>query len=198
QPADAWPSAAALATVASVEQRADVQAAQRRVQAAEQAAGLARAQRVRDIGLGVQVSRYPVSASNASGNGNTVSLSVTLPLFVRHAYDGEIARAEVDLGNAREALRRSLLAAQADLALARSRSQIAAARLKLAREQLAPAAEQLAAAAELAYRRGASPLLDLLDARRSLRAARIEGINAEADAAKAAAELLAAGTVWQP
>jgi cobalt-zinc-cadmium efflux system outer membrane protein len=175
-----------------IERRPDVLAARRRVAGAEQAYQLAQAQRTRDVTVGVQYDHYPTSLANSNGNGNTVSLSVSVPLFLRHGYGGEIARAEADLRAAQEVLRKVQLAADMDLARARSQWAAASARYRLAAEQLAPAAEKVAAGAELAYRRGASPILDVLDARRSLRAAHIERINAEAELAKATAELEAA------
>ena len=46
-------------------------------------------------------------------------------------------------------------------------------------------AERVAAAAELAYNKGAMGLMDLLDARRTLRQLRIEALTARADYAKA-------------
>ncbi len=174
------------------ERRSDVVAAQRRLEAAHRSRELAQALRTRDVNVGVQLDRWPVSATNTSGTGNTVSLSVSVPLFFRHTYEGEAARAEADVANALEALRRAKLAAGSDLMQARMRATVASARWRLAAQDLTPAAERVAAAAELAYRRGALSLLEVLDARRSLRAARIERINAEADAAKAAAELDAA------
>ncbi|MBC7703011.1 MAG: TolC family protein, partial [Rhodoferax sp.] len=185
-------SAAMAAESIATDRRPDVLAARPRLLAAELARDLARAQRVRDVGVGVQLDHWPVSASNASGTGNTVSVSVSLPLFVRHGLEGELARSEADVANARETLRRAQLTAQSELAQARSRWAAAAARWRLATDELAPAAERVAAGAELAYRRGATSLLDVLDARRSLRTARIERINAEADGAKAAAEMAAA------
>ena len=182
----------------STERRPDGVAAQMRLSASEKTRELARAQRVRDIGVGLQFDRWPISSSNASGTGNTVSISLTVPLFIRHGLEGEIARAEADVANAREALRRVQLVARSDLAQARSRWAATAARGRLATEELTPAAERVAAGAELAYRRGATSLLDVLDARRSLRTARIERINAEADGAKAAAEFEAASYELPP
>lgn len=197
-PVDPWAQASVLPLPSSpvaplsTDLRPDVIAAQMRLNAAERARELARAQRVRDVSVGLQLDRWPVSASNSSGTGNTVSVSLSVPLFVRHELEGEIARAEADVANAREALRRAQLAAQSDLTQARSRWATAAARRRLATDELAPAAERVAAGAELAYRRGATSLLEVLDARRSLRAAHIERINAETDGAKATAELEAA------
>lgn len=182
----------------STARRPDGVAAQMRLSAAEQTRDLVRAQRVRDVGVGLQFDRWPVSSSNASGTGNTVSISLTVPLFIRHGLEGEIARAEADVANAREALRRVQLVARSDVAQARSRWAATAARGRLAIEELTPAAERVAAGAELAYRRGATSLLDVLDARRSLRTARIERINAEADGAKAAAEFEAASFELPP
>ena len=197
-PANVLPLFSSPVEPSSADLRPDVLAAQMRLNAAEQARALAQAQRVRDVSVGLQLDRWPVSATNASGTGNTVSVSLSVPLFVRHGLEGEIARAEADVANAREALRRAQLSAQSDLAQARSRWAAAAARRRLASEELAPAAERVAAGAELAYRRGATSLLDVLDARRSLRAAHIERINAEADGAKATVELEAASFLLPP
>ena len=177
----------------AAERRADVAAALARLAAAELARDLAAAARTRDVSVGLQVDHWPTSAGNGSGTGNTVSLSLTVPLFVRHANDGELARAEADLGAARESLRRVRDAASADLAHAAAQASAAADRRQLVLAQLEPAAEKVAAGAELAYRRGASTALDVLDARRSLRAVRIERITADADLAKALADWQAAG-----
>lgn len=108
-------SAAMAAESIATDRRPDVLAARTRLLAAELARDLARAQRVRDVGVGVQLDHWPVSASNASGTGNTVSLSVSVPLFVRHGLEGELARSEADVANARETLRRAQLTAQSEL-----------------------------------------------------------------------------------
>lgn len=175
-------------------QRADVAAAQARVAAAELARDLAAANRSRDVSVGLQLDRWPTSPGNSSGTGNTVSVTLSVPLFVRHAYEGESARAEADLLVAREALRRTQAAAAADMARSLALARAALDRRRLVQEQLVPAAEQVAAGAELAYRRGASSALELLDARRSLRAVHIERFTADAELAKALADWQAAAT----
>jgi cobalt-zinc-cadmium efflux system outer membrane protein len=182
--------------VNATEQRADVAAAQARVSAAEQARDLAAASRTRDVTVGLQVDRWPTSATNGSGTGNTVSLSASVPLFIRHNSEGELARAEADLAAAQEALHRTRAAAQAELASAQAQARAAQDRRRLVAAELEPAAEQVAAGAELAYRRGASSALELLDARRSLRAVRIERLNADAALAKALADHQAAAGLW--
>jgi cobalt-zinc-cadmium efflux system outer membrane protein len=181
---------------AAPEQIPGVVAAQARLQAAERARELARAQTTRDVSVGVQLDRYPVTPNNSSGTGNTVSLFVSVPLLVNHAYEGEIARAEADVDSAAEALRRARAEATDEAARAQAQWQGALARRRLVLEELLPAAERVAAGAELAFNRGASGVLEVLDARRALRAAQIERINAEAELAQAAAALQASATVF--
>ncbi len=185
-------SAATPVAADAASRRPDVLAALARVSAAERSRDLAAAARSRDVSVGVQVNRYPASEANPSGSGNTLSLSVSVPLFLRHANDGELARAEADLAAAHEVLRRIRQAAEAELARTAAQAQAAQDRRRLVAEQLEPAAEQVAAGAELAYRRGASGALELLDARRSLRLVRIERVAADAELAKALADWQAA------
>lgn len=200
QAAALQPRLAALAAVpvpAAPEQLPGVVAAQSRLQAAERARELTRAQATRDVSVGVQLDRYPVTPTNSSGTGNTVSLFASVPLLVNHAYQGEIARAEADVDSAAEALRRARTEAADEAARAQSQWQGALARRRLVMEALLPAAERVAAGAELAFSRGASGVLEVLDARRALRAAQIERINAEAELAQAAAALQASATVFE-
>ncbi len=192
-PAAAPLSAAAVeAAATAAERRPDVAAALARVAAAEAARDLAAAAGTRDVSVGLQFDRWPTSPTNTSGTGNTVSLSLTVPLFARHAFEGELARAEADLSAAREALRRVRDNAGTELARTAAQAGATQDRRRLVLDQLEPAAEKVAAGAELAYRRGASSALELLDARRSLRAVRIERITADADLAKALADWQAA------
>ena len=183
----------------TTDNRPDVAAAQARVSAAELARDLAAAARTRDVSVGLQFDHWPTSPTNSSGTGNTISVSVSVPLFIRHANEGELARAQADLASAQDSLRRLRDAAGAEQARTAALAHGAAGRRQLVITQLEPAAEQVAAGAELAYRRGASSALELLDARRSLRAVRLERINADADLAKALADWQAAANAanWQ-
>ena len=169
-------------------QRPDVRAATARVRAADAARALAQAQRTRDVSVGLQFDRYPTSPGNPSGTGNTVSVGLSIPLFVNHAYDGEIARAEADAAQAQASLERLRAVAEADLARARAQLDAARQRRALANDVLLPAAEKLAAGAELAYQRGGIGALDLVEARRGLRSAQLEHLAAEADWRRALAD----------
>ena len=194
--ASALPALSTAEADLDIDRRPDIVAAQARVRAAEFARDLAASLATRDVSVGVQLDHWPNSAASPAGTGNTVSVSVNFPLFTRHAFEGEAARAQADLATAQEALRRAREMALGDLARTQSQTQSARERQRLVAEQLEPAAERVAAGAELAYRRGASSALDLLDARRSLRAVHIERVNADADATKAQAEALAARTTF--
>jgi len=180
------------AEVERLAQRADLQAAEQRLRAAEHSRDVAQALRTRDVNVGLQVDHYPASAANPSGSGNTLSVSVSVPLMVRHAYDGEIARAQADVDAARNAYERSRELALADLQRLRGQLDAAQTRYRLAATELEPAATQLATALERAYQRGGVGSLELLEARRNQRAAQVERITAEAEQAKARADWAAA------
>jgi len=168
-----------------VQRRPDVMAAEARLAAAASARDLARAGRVPDVTVGAQAEHYPTSDSNPTGTGNSFGVFVSVPLQMRHRNDGEARRAEVDYYAALDDRNRVLLEAQNEIE--RLRSQLEAARQSLAemRESVVPAAESVANSAEFAYTRGATGVLDLLDARRALRQTRIDAADAQGNYAKA-------------
>ncbi len=180
-----WPPLAALPSLKGpdIGQRADVRAAIARIVAAEAALAGARALGSRDVTVGLQYERYPPAGGLAPNN--TWGLSVSVPLFLAHTYEGEIARAEADLDAAREQLAR--IRALASGEISQTRSTLAAASDKRQRLDggLLPAAETVAKAAEFAYLKGASSLLEVIDARRTLRQIQQDAAAARADHAKA-------------
>jgi outer membrane protein, heavy metal efflux system len=167
--------------------RADVKAARLRVDAAAAARDLARAQAQTDVTVGVQVDRYPSNATNTFGQGTTYGVTVSVPLPIRHAYEGEQARAYSDYDAAQESYRRIVAGAQNDATRMQDDLAAAQSRLQLLQEQIAPQSEQVARAAELGYAKGALGVLDVLDARRVLRQTRLDILSARADVARAAA-----------
>lgn len=186
---DPWPAVAvtelSLPGGDLLEQRADLQAARSRVEAADASRALARSQRRRDVQFGVEVEREPSDIG-----GVTWGMSISVPLNGPNHYRGELQRAEADYDTA--VLERNQLRAEARLQLLQVRQQLSAAnqRLQQYEQQLLPSARQALDGMELAYRRGAANLTDLLDARRSWR---------EADGDLIDARLLHAVTVarWQ-
>jgi outer membrane protein, heavy metal efflux system len=168
--------------------RPDIKAAQARVAAADKARELAQSLRTRDVSVGVQVEHWPNRAdANNQGTGNSFGVALSVPLFLRHSNEGEIARAQADWYAARDALER--VQAQARSEVARAAGDLASARERLTRfeAELLKEAERSAAAAEFAFKNGAIGVMDLLDARRTLKLIQLDAISARADLAKAAA-----------
>jgi len=194
QASDPWPSlegsdAKPGDVQAVLASRPDVQSARARVKAAEAARELARASRTRDVSVGVQFEHYPPGVESPN---NTYGVSVSIPLFLRHSYEGEIARAEADLAGARTLEDQVRAQAQGDLALAEATLLSAVDRRQRLESGLLADAERVATATEFAYTRGALGLMDLLDARRTLRAVRLDAAVLRAEHAKALAAWKAA------
>ena len=166
-------------------ERADVVAAKNRVLAAEAARELARQLATRDVTVGLDAERSPVTDANPTANGITYGVSVSIPLFVHHRNEGELQRALADLEVARAALEKVRAQAEAEARVAEEEWRSTSVRRDRLETEVRPLARQVADAAEYAYSRGASGVLDLLDARRSLKAVELDELQARAEAAKA-------------
>lgn len=167
--------------------RPDLRAAERRLQAADAGRDLARSQRRRDLGLAIEAEREPTDVA-----GVTWGISVSVPLNGPGHYRGEIARAEADYDLALLEQRQARTAALQALQHARRAWQQASERLHDYQARLLPAATSAREGMELAYRRGAASLTDLLDARRAAREAEIDLIDARIGHAVAQARWQAA------
>jgi outer membrane protein, heavy metal efflux system len=196
---DPWPSIYAGRPGGSVdeliEMRPDVRAARDRFEAAQNARELARSLRTRDISVGASYDHYPINPAYAlgsgAGNGSSYGVFVSIPLFARYYYEGEIRRSEVDYSAAMEALEKVRAQARTEIARAFSDLQAAAERLQRYDESLLVEAKRAADSAEFAYKNGAIGVMDLLDARRTLRAIQIDAASARSDYSKALALWLA-------
>ena len=189
---DAWPAlqrADAAVLAEAVEARPDVQAAKARVEAAERLRDLARAQRTRDITLGAQYEHFP-----GTNPVNSVGFGVSVPLFTGYDFSGDIRKAEVERYAALDQLERVRAVAMGELRRAASDLDSAADRMERFDSSLLGAASRSAEAVEFAFRRGASSVLEVLDARRTLRAVRLEALAARTEHAKAYAAWRAAQT----
>ncbi|MBV2193367.1 MAG: TolC family protein [Azonexus sp.] len=179
--ADNWPQLEEIALNAMpLDQRPDLAAAQKRLAAAEADRDLARAKRTRDVTVGVQFERNLQNAPT-----NSYGFGVSVPLFIWHEYEGEIARADADYNAARLLAEQQQAVAIGQVAQARNALLATRDRMKRLEGGLLADAERVAKAAELAYGKGAMSLMDLLDARRTLRQIQIEAASARADYAKA-------------
>jgi cobalt-zinc-cadmium efflux system outer membrane protein len=174
---------------ALLEQRPDMRAAEARVRQAEKQRDLARAQLTRDITVGIEYEHAPGSdARNAIGGG------VSIPLFTSYQFQGEIARAEVNLTAAMEDRERVRAQAIGEIDQAGSDLRAASERAQRFDDAVLDAAQKSADAADFAYQHGAMGVMDLLDARRTLRALQLEAAATHADYAKAKAAWRAATT----
>lgn len=179
--ADNWPSLEEQALEQTpLDQRPDLEAARKRLAAAEADRDLAKAKKNRDVTVGFQLERNLQNAPT-----NSFGFGVSVPLFIWHEYEGDIARAESDLDVARQQFAQQQAMAVGQVAQARSALLAARDRYRRLESGLLADAERVAKAAELAYGKGAMGLMDLLDARRTLRQIQFEAASARADYAKA-------------
>lgn len=189
-----WPATDAGNTLPAselVDQRPDVVAAEARAEAARCDLDSARALRHPDITLGAQYEH----AGEGVGVGDSIGLSLSVPLLVRHRYSGEIDGASTAVVQAEVRARKARALAAAEIVNARRALADATARRRLIVEDELPAARKAQTVAQFAYSHGALPLIDLLDARRSLEAVELRAIDARSDEAKALADARAAVTL---
>ena len=179
-----WPtglSTAATADIGSlVEGRSDVRAAEARVQAALATRDGALALKKSDITWGTSVDHFPGTSTRQ------VELRLQMPLQWGYAQQGETGRAQALLAQARDTALRTRLLAAHELQRLQRESLALAARAQAHADDIVPRARRATELAELAYSRGALPLTDLLDARRTLRSSLLDALAARADQAKAA------------
>jgi cobalt-zinc-cadmium efflux system outer membrane protein len=181
---DPWPAlegADAAAVEQAIDARPDVAAARARVEAAEKLRDLARAQRTRDVTLGAQYERWVPGGTPT----NSFGLGVSVPIFTGYDFSGDIQKAEVDRYAALDALAKTRAQAANELRRAAGDLNAAAERVERFDRSLLGAANRSAQASEFAFSRGAVSVLEVLDARRTLRAVRLEALTARADYAKA-------------
>jgi cobalt-zinc-cadmium efflux system outer membrane protein len=162
-----------------VDQRAEVRASQERVQAAQALVDNARALKRSDITLGSSIDHFPGTSTRL------LEVRMQVPLQWGYSYDGEVGRALAELNQAQDALERTRLNASNDMLRLWQDLASATQRAQAYEDNILPRAKRVAEGAELAYNKGAIPLTDLLDARRTLRATLLDALGARADHAKA-------------
>lgn len=176
-------------TEVALAERADVRAAQARLDAARAAARLASAALQRDVTVGLQYDHFPGSTTNMQGNGNSIGVSIQIPLFLRNQYTGEIRSAAVAVETAALVLERTREAARGEILRQVEDARASIERLTRFDERLLPAARTSAAAAEFAFQHGAISVMDVLDVRRTYRQALLDALSARTDQAKTAAAM---------
>ncbi|MDP3701161.1 MAG: TolC family protein [Hylemonella sp.] len=179
-----WPTLPTAPTTTTaledlVETRADVRAARARVQAAQAALDGSSAQKKSDITWGASYNHYPGTSTAL------MALRMQMPLQWGYGYEGEIGRASAQLALAESALEKTRRLARLELQRLQHELQSAAVRAHAYDTEILPRARRVAEGAELAYRKGALSLTDLLDARRTLRATVLDAVTSRSEHAKA-------------
>lgn len=187
-------------------QRRDVRAAQAAVDNARDATELARANRWVDPVVNIGVTNTPriPAIYDASGNVSNsptlqrsvgLGLTVTVPIPFSRLQHGEQTQAEAALTQAQLQLSSVLLKAQADVRATQAQFRAVAENERHYREQVQPDAERVLEGARISYRKGASSLLELLNAQRTADEIALDHLQAQADLANASLRLqLNAGT----
>ena len=184
-----WPLPALQDISADIEfdallvRRPDVAAARARVESARAGRDLARSQQNRDVTVGVQVEHNPQNSQFT--HSPLYGFSISVPLLFGNDYRGDISKAESDYTAALETLRKVEIAARAELANRIIAVDTLGRRARRFSDELLPEARRAATAAEFAFEHGAIGIGDLLDARRTLKAAEQDAVTTQVDHAKA-------------
>lgn len=171
----------------ALQQRPDLQADKQRVEQANKELELARRLKYPDVTLNAGYARDP---SNNVLNSFFVGVNVPVPLF--YQYQGESDKAAVNLNQSQLAVEQTELAIRNDVAGAMASWKSADKILQRFKEGLLNDAQTVRDSAELAYLKGATSVLDFIEAQRSYKnvmrdyyAAMINRTNAYYDLSKA-------------
>jgi outer membrane protein, heavy metal efflux system len=146
----------------ALEQRPDLQAYKQRAAQAEKELELARRLKYPDVTVNAGYARDP---SNNNLNSFFVGLNVPVPLF--YQYQGEADKAAVNLNQSRVAVEQTELGIRSDVISALATWQSADKIVQRFQQGLLDDAKAVRDSSELAYSKGATSVLDFIEAQRS-------------------------------
>jgi outer membrane protein TolC len=149
----------------ALETRPDVLAAQRNIEAAQRTRDLAYAQRHRDVDVALEYQRI--------GGDNTIGATVSFPLFLSHKFEGQIKQGLAQVQQANVGLDQAKLQAITDVEKAYQAYQASRQILQVYTTEALARAEESFRIAGVSYRQGATSLLELQDAQRTLNQTRV-------------------------
>jgi len=149
----------------ALETRPDVLAAQRNIEAAQRTRDLAYAQRHRDVDVALEYQRI--------GGDNTIGATVSFPLFLSHKFEGQIKQGLAQVQQANVAFDQAKLQAMTDVEKAYQAYQASRQILQVYTTEALARAEESFRIAGVSYRQGATSLLELQDAQRTLNQTRV-------------------------
>lgn len=193
--ADTWPAANLTEistqeehlTHRALETRPDLKAARLRILQAEKNLDLARRLAIPDVTLEAGYGRDPGNYFTNTGN---VGFSVPLPIFYRQ--EGEISKAGVSLNSAQLQVRQAEQSIRTEVVKALSAWRSAEDIARRFEKSVLARIVKLREAQEFAYQKGATGLLDLIDAERNYKAMLSDYHSALANRSNAWADLLMA------
>ena len=171
-----WPAlSAGFPEVDAVSMRPEIAAARAQVERFKSARELARSLTTRDVSVGLQANRFPAPA----GDGNTVGLYISIPLYAWHRHEGELAKAETDVTAAMTNLQQLEQQGQIQNAAILQERDIAWTRWRRLRDNALPLGERLSSSIRIAYEQRAISLLDMLDSLRVYRLLQSDVLDAQ-------------------
>ncbi|KJK17733.1 type I secretion protein TolC [Pseudomonas sp. 2(2015)] len=166
-----------------LEQTADLRLARLQIDQREAALGLARSQRIPDLTVSVG-SQYSETDRERI---NVVGLSVPIPLFDRN--QGNVLAAARRADQARDQRNGAELRLRSEVVQALAQWSTAASEVQTFDRSILPSAQQALDAATRGFERGKFAFLDVLDAQRTLVAARLQYLQAQAQSSEARVRL---------
>ena len=163
----------------AVDQRSDVISAKTKVDASRAYFELVQSQNKEDITWGASFDHYPGTSNRL------LELRLQVPIQWSYGFEGELARAQAQLEQSIGQLEKTRLQAKTEILSLYQDVLISAQRNASYVETIIPQAVAVLKQAEFAYSKGALSLTDLLDARRTYRATRIDAIGVHSELAKA-------------
>jgi len=149
----------------AIETRPDVLAAQHNIEAARRTLDLAHAQRHRDVDVALEYQHI--------GGDNTVGATVSVPLFLSHKFEGQIHQGLAQFQQAQAAFDQAKLQAITDVEKAYQAYQASQQLLQVYITEALTKAEASFRIAGVSYRQGATSLLELQEAQRTLNQTRL-------------------------
>jgi outer membrane protein, heavy metal efflux system len=158
---------------AAIDNRPDVIAARRNVDAAQRSVRLAYSLRHRDIDVATEYQR--------NGGENTVGIVITVPLFLHNNHQGEINQAAAQLQQAKAQLAQIELQAMTEVDKAYRAYESSQRMLGVYTMETLQKAEESFRIAGVSYKEGATSLLELRDAQRTYNQTRVASNQARFD-----------------
>src|SRR5262249_10768043 len=144
----------------ALSERPDIKVAQANLRAAEEATRLAKAQRVRDISVGVEYQRV--------GDDNSVGVITQIPLFTYNNHSTDVLQADAQQHAAEAQLKQAELQAETDVMKAFESYNAARRAISLYSSENLVQVDKLRSIADYSYRSGGTSLFELLDAQRTV------------------------------